>query len=875
MKKLWLKLKSALLVLMLVVFACTPLLTGCDLNISSASKLRTPTITLSSINKSISWNEISGAENYEIYLNDTLADTIAVGEYTKRVYDFSSILDDSGEYSLYVIATTSSVYRENSEKSNTVEYTYVKNSIVMPTTPNAGIGENEITFTINDGVLSFVPLSGKTDVTYSVYAYSNTTGLNEYPLPSTMYNLIENNIINKSEIYAIRVAYKEGSSEDSVIASDIKYYNNISAKYEGYTDKIYLFDGEIHDYYIENQQELNNLVYYAFINRITSFNIRISEEYKTSIYDIYRYSSVETNLNYAVDQGMQSMYETMCYEPNNINNGYVSINGNAYQYNVKISYYGITECDLTIDPTPSQLYAQARATAYYETTNYTNLKTKYGDDYDDFASDKQFLYTTVTTSEQLYWAVENKITPVFAKTNTRAYQIYNTAKDVLREIISDEMTDYEKALSIFDWICLNTQYDYTSYTYPSYPKSLSNQPIRLPCFYLEGVFTTGYSVCDGFSKAFSLMCNMIGIDCIRIVGDAVTSSGSGGHAWNKVLLDKDTTDSIPAEYYLVDITWTELTSYDKEETLSHTYFGLSDSEVANTHFAFTGRNGKYNNYKTGDSLYYYDYQTYTFQGTTRSLIIDSDDDMKALFDYALVEARDTIEFVVDYDYMVSVYNAHNEKDYLTDTGIDYEYMTVENGKKQLLQSAYDRANDTYTYYFYSVQPTPYGNVYTPTSVVYYNYKLRCTFQDEVMKKVKFDTQYFSIADENSLRVYNTVDDEEKMGMMFVFTQSLLIDNEEEWVKDGDNYKLNTNGEIAKTIQYFDDNNITGEYYFYIEEDILNYVCEDSAKYTENIASLFNTFTTKNVKFEFTFVSDDELSVNDGVSILFIMTVSSK
>lgn len=875
MKKIWLKLKKALLVVMLVVFACTPLLTGCDISLASVGKLRTPTITLSSINKSISWTEISGAENYEIYINDTLADTISIGNYDKRVYDFSSLLDASGKYSLCVVATTSSVYKENSDKSNSVEYTYIKNSIVMPTTPNAGIGENEIVFTINDGVISFVPLSGRDDLTYSVYVYSNTTGLNEYKLTNTMYNLIENNIITKNEIYAIRMAYQDSSSGESVIASDIKYYNNISVKYEDYTDKIYLFDGEIHDYYIENQQELNNLMYYSFVNRISSLNIRISEEYKTSIYDIYRYSSVETNLNYAVDQAMQSMYETMCYEPNNINGGYVSINGNAYQYTVKVSYYDITECDLSISPTPSSLYAQARATAYYETTDYTNLKNQYGESYDDFASDKQFLYTTVTTSEQLYWAVENKITPVFAKTNCRAYQIYSKAKEVLREIISDEMTDYEKALSIFDWICLNTQYDYTSYTYPSYQKSLSKQPIKLPCFYLEGVFMTGYSVCDGFSKSFSLMCNMVGVDCIRIVGDAVTGSASGGHAWNKVLIDKDITDDIPAQYYLVDITWTELTSYDKEETLSHTYFGLSDDEVADTHFAFTGRNGKYGNYKTGDSLYYYTYQTYTFQGTERNLIIDSEDDMKALFDYALAENRDTIEFVVDYDYMVSVYNAHNDVDYLTGTGIDYTYMTVENGKKQLLQSEYNNATDAYTYYYYSVKSTPYGNVYTPTSVTYNNYKLRCTFQDEVMKKVKFVSQYFSITDENSLRVYDTVDGEEKLGMMFIFTQSLLIDNEEEWLPDGDSYKLNTDGEIAKTIQYFDDNNITGEYYLYIEEDILNLLSDDSAKYTENITSLFDKFTTENVKFEFTFVSDDEVSVNDGVTILFKMKVLSK
>ena len=75
---------------------------------------------------------------------------------------------------------------------------------------------------------------------------------------------------------------------------------------------------------------------------------------------------------------------------------------------------------------------------------------------------------------------------------------------------------------------------------------------------------------------------MLGIDCIRIVGDAGTIESKGGHAWNKVLFDKDPTDDIPAKYYLADITWTELKSSDREEVLSHTYFGLSDEQVRGT-----------------------------------------------------------------------------------------------------------------------------------------------------------------------------------------------------------------------------------------------------------------------------------------------------
>lgn len=880
MRKFSNKLKNILLVLLLMVFSLTPVITGCSLNISRNTKLRTPSISLSTTDKTIYWNEISGAENYEIYLNNTLADTISTSEYGIAVYDFSSILDENGDYSLYVIATTTSVYKENSDKSNICNYTYVKNALVLPTTPTATISSNNIDFTINNkGVLTYIPLSNLENATYNLYVYSNSTGLNTYPLNETMVNLIDNNIIPKSEIYALRIGYMVDDKE--TINSKIQYFNNISVNYEGYTDKIYLFDGEIHDCYIQNQQELNNFVYYAFVNRIESYNIRISEEYKTSISNIYGGSTIN-NLNLAVQQALNNLYETMAYVPNNSGGGYASINGTSCEYTIKISYGGIKECDTTIKPMSSSLYPQGSSTTYYEIAGYTNLKTKYGSDYDDFASDKQFLYTTVSTSEQLYWAVENKITPVFEKYNSgeyiqsSAYKIYNEAKNVLREIISDDMTDYEKALSIFDWISVNTQYDYTKYTIANgYSSIVANYPHSLPCFYLEGVFITGYSVCDGFSKAYSLMCNMIGIDCIRIVGDAVTSSGTGGHAWNKVLLDKDTTDDIPAQYYIVDITWTEMIQSFEEEKLSHAYFGLSDSDVADTHIAFTGRNGKYGRYSAESNLYYYVNQTYLYRDNSYNYVIDSAEDMARIFDYSMLNALETIEFVVDYDYMVSVYDSNNDTPYSQRGGAIERSYETQNGKKYL-RTEYNPTTDVFTYYIYRWEiEDGYLNkmVYKLTqTIVMNNYKLRTTFQEYVMKTNKFITQYFYIADENTIRKYNEIDGESKTGIVFVLTQNLLIDDsDDEWLEDG---SINPNGELAQTIKYLDNNMVTGEYNLYIEKPILSNA-STSLSPSLQLYVLLQSFSTSYVNFEFEYVNSNEVSGNNVEMVLFKLKVSSK
>lgn len=863
--------KKFLFVIMLMVFCFTPLLTSCDFDISAGGKLKTPEISMSSVNKTIYWNKVSYADNYDIYINDILSDTIDNDSDDKRiVYDFSGMLGESGEYTLSVMATTNSTSRENSDKSNVVKYSYTKKIIITPTTPDARIDTSrKISFTIVDGVLSLIPLSGE-DLSYVVYLYSNSTGLNSYNLDSTMTDLVAKNYMTKSEIYAIRLGYTTltNGAPSNIISSDIRYYNNASSSYEGYTDKFYVFDGEIHDFYIENQQELNNLVYYTFISRIETFNIRISDSFKSAIALTYKKASTVSNLDYAVNSAFNSFYETISYQANN-NGGYASMNGSANEYTIKVSYGGVTECNISINPSQNSLYPQARSTGYYSTTKYTNLKTKYGEDYDDFVSDKQFLYTQVTTSEELYWAVENKITPVFATKNTRADIIYTRAKEVLREIISDEMTDYEKALAIFDWICINTQYDYTDYS--SYTGNISNYPTKLACFYLEGVFMTGYSVCDGFSKSFSLMCNMLGIDAIRIVGTAKVANGStGGHAWNKVLIDKDPTDGIPAKYYLVDITWTEIISDGAEEELSHTYFGLSDEDVADSHFQHSGRSAKFSKYSSSENLEYYKYQTFDYKGTLEDLVIENEQELRDMFDYLLISGRDTMEVVVDYDYMVSVYNANNSVPYKSSTEIVYEYYQVQDSKGNYLQkSKYDPASDTLWYYTYQVQETIFGTNYIQSTDVFNNYKLRTVFQECAMKPCKFQEQYLIITDENMLRNYTS----SKEGMLFIFTQNLLIDNESEFVDNNGSAVINSNGETADIVNYFDSNSITGKYYIYVQNPILNIASGNS--YTEQINSMFGAFATENVTFTFEFVNNTSVSGNNVSSVLFLMTVTSK
>ena len=64
------------------------------------------------------------------------------------------------------------------------------------------------------------------------------------------------------------------------------------------------------------------------------------------------------------------------------------------------------------------------------------------------------------TSEQLFQVVQAGYKPVFIGDYSSAEMLYNIACDVLREIINDNMSDMQKVIAIYEWVCYNNVYDH-------------------------------------------------------------------------------------------------------------------------------------------------------------------------------------------------------------------------------------------------------------------------------------------------------------------------------------------------------------------------------------------------------------------------------
>ncbi|MDE6200664.1 MAG: hypothetical protein K2M47_02120 [Clostridiales bacterium] len=204
-----------------------------------------------------------------------------------------------------------------------------------------------------------------------------------------------------------------------------------------------------------------------------------------------------------------------------------------------------------------------------------------------FAIDSRTRTAEVEYSDELYLAAQNGVRPI-PKAGSSAQAVYEQARNVLRSICTDDMTDVQKAHAIYDWIMWHVTYDTPATMLSSGGESYS-------AYYLEAVFGNGSTkfggvaynpnaVCDGMSKAYTLMCNMEGIPCVRVVGRAGKSlREAGGHAWNKVYLD--------GAWYVVDCTWGDshitlaLDGAAREYELGlHSYLFVTDAQVSATHF---------------------------------------------------------------------------------------------------------------------------------------------------------------------------------------------------------------------------------------------------------------------------------------------------
>ena len=152
-----------------------------------------------------------------------------------------------------------------------------------------------------------------------------------------------------------------------------------------------------------------------------------------------------------------------------------------------------------------------------------------------------------------------KVTITCGRTDSQIAAIQQTFNANVKKVVDtakNQLTDYAKLKYIHDWIVNNTDYMSSG---PAYKSEA------------DGAVVYGKALCEGYSKAFMYLAQMLGFECICVVGNA----NGTAHMWNMVKLG--------GVWYHVDATFDDPIMSNGSKTLRHDYFLISTSAISKTH----------------------------------------------------------------------------------------------------------------------------------------------------------------------------------------------------------------------------------------------------------------------------------------------------
>jgi transglutaminase-like putative cysteine protease len=412
------------------------------------------------------------------------------------------------------------------------------------------------------------------------------------------------------------------------------------------------------DYLLENRYFFDYMPY----DTSTTLYGRWEEEYNLSFF-AYDNATIDTSLD-SIDELVEYI------EYINFNN--ISVNDEQPYYTLNYSYTDLgveisTAWGLINYPTSTLSHStsmvgdgfkislseegnvyeptlKADASSYVQLTsiNYVENTQTRAIDYNDFYIESLSESYEVTTSNQLYFLLEHGLKPN-PVADSAAEEMYEDAKEILRSIINDDMTEYEKVLAIYEWLINNVTYDYEVLDLLA-----TEDWGNYNAFYLEGVFTDKQAVCDGIAKAFVVLCQIEGISSVRITGDV---EGSGGHAWNKVKID--------GQWYVVDATWGNTgLSNSSQELMDYEHLLISD-ELKESYNCIA-ENYIYDSISACGNYNYYEKNYFVYEYTTYDYNIESKDELEILLDYCHDYADDLENYMINIQVSYDIVSFEND-----------------------------------------------------------------------------------------------------------------------------------------------------------------------------------------------------------------------
>ncbi|WP_243577958.1 transglutaminase domain-containing protein [Clostridium minihomine] len=140
-------------------------------------------------------------------------------------------------------------------------------------------------------------------------------------------------------------------------------------------------------------------------------------------------------------------------------------------------------------------------------------------------------YEYTVDSQDIIYALWPKYNFTQPEVAARSMQIEQAAQAALSSIITKDMSELQKIVAVHDYLVLNCSYD----------TRVTNNNAPHDSFTAYGALVNKVAVCQGYTAAFQLMMQKLGVPSI------VVQSTAMNHTWNLVRYE--------GNWYHVDVTW--------------------------------------------------------------------------------------------------------------------------------------------------------------------------------------------------------------------------------------------------------------------------------------------------------------------------------
>ena len=159
-------------------------------------------------------------------------------------------------------------------------------------------------------------------------------------------------------------------------------------------------------------------------------------------------------------------------------------------------------------------------------------------------------------------------------------QEFKSLVDNILENAPVNRSRYQQIRYLNSWLTNNNAYSTAYYSGDFSPIVWS------PISALRGTSGPDGPVCEGYARAFKILCNQLGIPCMLAVGDAISYADATpeSHMWNEVKMND-------GNWYAVDVTWNDPVGSDNDPTLSgyecESWLLLGKNDIVAPNLTFT------------------------------------------------------------------------------------------------------------------------------------------------------------------------------------------------------------------------------------------------------------------------------------------------